>query len=135
MLLLNICAVARDKKTIQIGLCFLSGEKKPNYTWAIAAFQEMMEKHGILPLATFVTERELVLINTLDDLFLESLHILCIWHMNMNILANCRKHFPKDKPNLNPANRGDIANKRKQQANLSNSDFILDPEWAAFLKD
>jgi hypothetical protein len=55
--------------------------------------------------------------------------------MNMNILANCRKHFPKDKPNLNPANRGDTANKRKQQANLSNSDFILDPEWAAFLKD
>jgi MULE transposase domain len=28
MPLLNICAVTGNKKTVQIGLCFLSGEKK-----------------------------------------------------------------------------------------------------------
>ena len=31
MPLLNICAVTGNKKTIQVGLCFLSREKEANY--------------------------------------------------------------------------------------------------------
>ena len=96
MPLLNICTVTGNKKTIQVGLCFLSGEKEGNYAWAMIAFRKVMIKHGIGEPTTIVTDRELALMNTLEDLFPESPHILCIWHVNMNILVNCRKHFPKD---------------------------------------
>jgi hypothetical protein len=115
MPLLNICAVTGNKKTIQVGLCFLSGEKERNYAWAMAAFRELMIKHGIREPTTIVTDRELALMNTLEDLFPESPHILCIWHVNMNILANCRKHFPKDTQ---------VENK-----------VIPNPKWELFLKD
>ena len=97
MLLLNICAVTGNKKTVQIRLCFLSREKEHNYAWAITAFREFLAKYNISDPITIVTDRELALINFLDSAFLNSTHILCIWHVNMNILSNCRKLFLKDK--------------------------------------
>jgi MULE transposase domain len=75
----------------------------------------MMTKNDIPPLVTFVTDRELALMNTIDNLFPSSGYILCIWHINMNILAIYRKHFPKD----------------KQVAHQ----IIPDPRWELFLKD
>jgi hypothetical protein len=66
----------------------------------------------------FVTDRELALMNALDTTFPNSAHLLCTWHVNMNILANCRKHFAKDKADPNKP-----------------SSFIPDPGWEAFLKD
>jgi hypothetical protein len=78
MPLLNICTVTGNKKTIQTTLCFLSGEKEANYSRAMAAFQDMMTKNDIPPLVTFVTDRELALMNTIDNLFPSSGHILCI---------------------------------------------------------
>ena len=78
MLLLNICAVTSNKQTIQVGLCFLSSEKRDYYVRAITAFWKTIEKHKVPPPITIVTDRELALMNCLDDAFLESVHILCI---------------------------------------------------------
>ena len=47
MPLLNICVVAGGKKTIQVALCFLSGEKEDSYRWAMHALKELMIKYGI----------------------------------------------------------------------------------------
>jgi hypothetical protein len=55
-----------------------------------------MYQHNIPAPFIFVTDRELALIKVLDYLFPDTAHILYTWHVNMNILANCRKHFPKD---------------------------------------
>lgn len=41
----------------------------------------------------------------------------------MNILANCRKHFLKDKTITN------------RSGNSSNNNTVPDPEWTSFLKD
>jgi hypothetical protein len=38
MPLLNICTVTGNKKTIQIALYFLSGEKEASYAWPMQAF-------------------------------------------------------------------------------------------------
>jgi hypothetical protein len=43
---------------------------------------------------SIVTDRELALISCIDTLFLESRHLLCRWHINMNVLAKTKKHFP-----------------------------------------
>jgi MULE transposase domain len=101
MPLLNICAVTGNKKTVQVGLCFLSGEKEADYEWAMIIFLELMKQSGIPKPSTIVTDRELALMKALDHLFLNSGHILCIWHVNMNILANCCKHFLKDQQQTN----------------------------------
>jgi hypothetical protein len=118
--LLNLCGVTGNKKTIQAALCFLSGEKEEDYEWAMTQFKELLEEHDIPWPVSMVTDRELALMNALDTVFPEVVHILCTWHVNMNILANCRKHFPKDR-------------KDSDQANPQG--HITEPKWESFLKD
>ncbi len=96
MPLLNICAVTGNRKTIQVALCFLSSEKELDYEQAMSKFEEVITTHEIPKLDTWVTDRELALMNTLDDMFPNSNHLLCTQHVNINILANCRKYYLAD---------------------------------------
>jgi hypothetical protein len=66
MPLLNICVVTSNCKTVQVGLCFLSGEKEEDYNWAIAQFTNLIKVYDIGKPLLVVTDRELALINTLD---------------------------------------------------------------------
>jgi hypothetical protein len=123
MPLLNICVVTGNRKTIQVGLCFLSGEKKEDYDWAMAQFTDVMRAYDISEPLSVVTDRELALMNTLDEIFPETSHILCSWHVNMNILANCRQHYPKD--TKDPA----------QVTKANPHGYVPNPKWTEFLKD
>jgi hypothetical protein len=96
MPLLNICSVIDNRKTAQTALCLLSGEKESDYTWAMRHFRDLMSENNIPEPISWVTDRELALMNALDNIFSDSNHLLCTWYVNMNILANCRQHYPKD---------------------------------------
>jgi hypothetical protein len=76
MPLLNVCAVTSNRKTVQVALCFLSGEIEEDYNWAMEKFRDLMTNHEILELDIWVTNRELALMNTLDHLFPKGNHLL-----------------------------------------------------------
>ncbi len=95
----------------------MSGEKELDYSWAMNCLQELISANNIAQPLSIVTDRELAIMNCLDELFMDSTHLLCTWHVNMNILANCRKHFPADKRNTH------------------SNDTTIDPKWEGFLKD
>ena len=42
---------------------------------------------------SIVTNREIALISCLDIQFPESVHLLCCWYININVLAKTKKHF------------------------------------------
>ena len=94
MPLLNICVITGNNMVIQVGFAFLSGEKREDYNWAMDAFREVMAENSIQEPLSIVTDRELALMNCLDSRFPKSRHILCRWHVNMNVLAKTKKHFP-----------------------------------------
>jgi hypothetical protein len=123
MPLLNIGAVTGNCKTIQTALCFLSREKDIDYKWAMVRYQEILQDEGIPNPLLFLTDRELALMNTLDLLFPNTNHVLCTWHVNMNILANCRKHFPADLKNSTMVAKDNLYG------------YVTDPKWTDFLKD
>jgi hypothetical protein len=123
MPLLNIGAVTGNRKTIQTALCFLSREKDIDYKWAIVQYQGILQDEGIPNPLLFVTDRELALMNTLDFLFPNTNHVLCTWHVNMNILANCRKHFPADLKDPTMV------------AKDNPHGYVTNPKWTDFLKD
>ena len=52
-----------------------------------------MAKNSVEELLSIVTDRELALIKVLDTLFPRSIHLLCRWHINMNVLAKTKKFF------------------------------------------
>jgi hypothetical protein len=93
MPLLNFCGTAGNNMTPQTCLAFLSGEKEDDYTWALNCYRKMLAQHDIAEPKCFVTDRELALLNALDKLFPASDHILCRWHVNMNVVAKCKRNL------------------------------------------
>jgi hypothetical protein len=53
-----------------------------------------MTEHSIEAPSSIVTDRDLALIKSLNTRFPDSQHILCRWHVNMNVLAKTKKWFP-----------------------------------------
>ncbi|RKF56345.1 Protein FAR-RED ELONGATED HYPOCOTYL 3, partial [Golovinomyces cichoracearum] len=92
MPLVNICGSSGNNMTPQFALAFLSGEKEEDYTWTLQAFEELRLQEGIPSSRCFVTDRELALLNSLNALFPQIDHILCRWHVNMNVVAKTKKH-------------------------------------------
>ena len=60
-------------------------------------FRELIDAYTIQEPFSIVTNRELALMKYIDQRFPRSNYFLCTWHVNMNILANCRKRFLADK--------------------------------------
>jgi MULE transposase domain len=79
---------------IQVGLAFLSGEKEVDYTWVLAKLRDIMDQNTIEEPLSIVTDRELALITCVYSQFSVSKHLLCRWHVNMNILAKTKQFFP-----------------------------------------
>lgn len=40
-----------------------------------------------------VTDREMSLIQVIEQVFSATKHLLCIWHVNKNVLINCKSTF------------------------------------------
>lgn len=49
--------------------------------------------YDIMEPKCLITDRELALITVIDELFSQSDHLLCRWHVNMNVVKNCKKYF------------------------------------------
>lgn len=56
----------------------------------------ILTKHNIRLPGLIVTDRELALLNALEasDAWCPVPHLLCRWHVNMNVLAKTRRFFP-----------------------------------------
>ncbi|KJZ72072.1 hypothetical protein HIM_08527 [Hirsutella minnesotensis 3608] len=97
MPLLNVCGSTSERKTFSVASIFLSGEAEPQYRWALQCLLELAAEEGIPMPRVIVTDRELALMNALisfPELRLV-IHLLCRWHVNKNVLAQSKKHFPK----------------------------------------
>ncbi len=68
-----------------IGFCFLLGELKEDFIWAFQCFQDL----GINP-AIIVMDGDQAQKNASEEVFLYTLTLLCIWHVNQCVLAKCK---------------------------------------------
>ena len=87
MPLLNICGVTGGNKVIQLGLVFLFSEKEIGYSWVLQQLKQIMTLEAIRAPLSIVTDRELALMKSLEAHFSDTPHLLCRWHVNMNVLA------------------------------------------------
>lgn len=100
MPLMNIGGVTGNQQTLSLAICFLSAEKAEDYRWALNQLKELMGEHKISLPTCIITDRELALMNSLETTFSSSAHILCQWHVSMNVLAKSRRFFPKATPSI-----------------------------------
>jgi len=93
MPLLNICGVIGNNRTPQYALCFLSGETFEDYNWTFNQLRIVTKIYDIPEPLCMINDREEALISSIDEHFPDSDHLFCRWHVNMNVVKNCKKFF------------------------------------------
>ncbi|KAK1380081.1 hypothetical protein POM88_026825 [Heracleum sosnowskyi] len=91
MPLLNIVGVTSFNTTFFSAVIFLQKEEITAYVWALQSFNKILGLEA-QPLA-IVTDRELALMNAIKEVFPNTSHLLCVWHIEKNLLAKCKKKF------------------------------------------
>jgi hypothetical protein len=77
--------------TFSIGFCFLPGEKQEDFIWAFRCFQEL----GIRP-EVIIMDGDQAQRNASEEVFPDTPILLCIWHINQCILANCKNRVGEE---------------------------------------
>ncbi|KAI3516123.1 hypothetical protein L1887_15033 [Cichorium endivia] len=84
----QIVGVTSTQKTFSIGFVFMHREKEANYAWALNCLKSILD--DCMQPRVIITDRELALINACGQVFPNATRLLCRWHIEQNILKNCR---------------------------------------------
>jgi hypothetical protein len=87
MPLLNVVGITSTYATFNSGCAFLHAKNEEAYAWVLEQFSEVVTPKVLC------TDRELALMNRIARVFPGCHNILCCWHINKNIFANCKTHF------------------------------------------
>jgi hypothetical protein len=87
--LLHFIGIDCFNRSFSAGFMLMSKEDNSEYKRALESFRDCF---GVNP-SVFVTDNEEALKNAISIVFPESDNLLCIWHMNKNILKNCLNYF------------------------------------------
>ncbi len=93
MPLLIITGVNALGGSFYVAFCFLAAEEDEDYLWALQQYRSICIGLDIRDPIINITDRERSLINAHHVVFPNSTHMLCVWHINRNIVANCKPFF------------------------------------------
>jgi hypothetical protein len=91
--LVDIVGMTGSSKTFIIGQAFLSAEGEEDYTFILQWLQDLYVEAGLEMPITIVTDKAGGLICALKKVFPTSHHILCIVHINRDVLTYCKTHW------------------------------------------
>ncbi|KAL6567452.1 hypothetical protein OROGR_001120 [Orobanche gracilis] len=91
MPLLEIVGISSFNSSFQSCFAFLRSEEEADYVWALIRFERILgsSQHP----SVIATDRKFALLGAIGHVFPKTTHLLCVWHIQKNILANCKKHF------------------------------------------
>ncbi|KAE8996750.1 hypothetical protein PR001_g19771 [Phytophthora rubi] len=97
MPLFNIVGVTGMNTTIHIAQVFLIGEEEQDFQWALRQLEHLLSQQGIPPPQVFLTDRDLALLNALEEVFPDTPALLCLWHIMKDVQAHARRvSFPRE---------------------------------------
>ena len=76
--------------------CFLFNERMQNYEWMLKQLHHLCEKINVSDFIIVVIDNEKSLIVALSNVFSTTRHLLCLWHINKNVLTNCKIWFDEN---------------------------------------
>jgi zinc finger SWIM domain-containing protein 3 len=71
--------------TFSIGFCFLPSETQQDFIWGFQCFQELRIKPAVIVMDSDQAQK-----NASEVVFPHAPILLCIWHVNQCVLANCK---------------------------------------------
>jgi len=96
MPLLDIVGVTATGKTFFVGFGFVQNEQEPSLTFILNNLRDIYRKLNLADPRTFLVDKDHALINSVKTIFPDTDIMLCLWHVNKNILAKSRAFFRRD---------------------------------------
>lgn len=75
-----------------VAFCFMANEAKEDYFWVLVQLLTLYTRLGLPMPIVIITDMEMALMKAIAEIFLITNHLLCVWHINNNVLVNCKKH-------------------------------------------
>lgn len=91
--LLIISGVTALNTSFYIAFGFILHETADDYIWVLEQLKAVYRKLNLDDPEVNVTDRDSGLILASHRVFTTTRHILCIWHIDKNVLANCKGQF------------------------------------------
>ena len=88
-----ITGVTPLNTTYYVAFAFLSAETVDDYRWVLGAVKKLYEFLDIPDPKVIVTDADPSIIRAILEEFPLASHLLCLWHMNKSVMANCKKLF------------------------------------------
>ncbi|MCL7028637.1 hypothetical protein MKW94_006152 [Papaver nudicaule] len=92
--LVHVVGVTSTGKYFTVAFAFMEADTEEHYTWVLTQLK-WIYMLTTLP-SLFVTDRESALINAIDIVFPKAKRLLCTWHLNLEVQANCEPAFDND---------------------------------------
>jgi hypothetical protein len=96
MSLLNIVEMTLNNMSFFAASVFLSGEIDVNFEWAFKQLKEIYDVHDLLYPKVILTDADGAQARVIKEIFLNIIHLLCIWHINKNIQKKIKPLFKKE---------------------------------------
>jgi hypothetical protein len=91
--LLVISGVTALNTSFYIAFAFMLHETTTDYTWVLEQLKAVYRRLNLPDPEVNITDRDSGLILASHQVFPATRHILCIWHIDKNVLANCKGQF------------------------------------------
>jgi hypothetical protein len=91
MPLLHIIGLSPSNSSFSIAFCFMQNEQEESYKWTLQTFFSWLDPLPFSPV--LCTDRDLALVGAIKSICPRSPHLLCIWHINKNVLAKSKQYF------------------------------------------
>ena len=96
MPLIDIMGVSTLSMSYYFGFAFIANEKDNDYLWLVKMLQRTFDELNLPYPQVICTDRELALIKAIGKVFPDTNHTLCVWHINKNVTAHCKKSFSSE---------------------------------------
>lgn len=112
MALLHFLGLSPDNKPFSVAFCFMPQEKRPDYTFTMEAFKKYAIKDCPAS-AVFLTDDEKAFKRAIEDVLPTTKQLICIWHINKNVLGKAQKVWNDKECNDDEMKRRKFDNNRK----------------------
>ena len=76
-----------------IAFAFIEKEEEEDFMWVFEQLKLLYRTLGLKDLGIIMTDRDLTLMNAIAAQYPSVFHLLYIWHINKNVLKNCKPAF------------------------------------------
>ena len=92
-----ITGITPMNTTYYVGFAFLATERVEDYRWILQCVRRLYEALDIPDPSVIITDADPAIIRAFSKECLLSSHLLCLWHLNKNVVVNCKKLFEDEK--------------------------------------